>query len=323
MRAMILAAGLATRLRPLTLVRPKVLVPVAGSCALDFWVWSFYRAGFEAVAVNGFHLHEKLIREVQARQWPIPVHVLAEPILLGTGGGIRNALDFLGSEPFAVVNGDILCTLPLRELYERHVASGCGASLVIHDWPVFNNVAVSPEGSILGFGEEAKGMARGGSGARLLAFTGIHFLNAQVLEGLPAGVFSDILSIYRKHIGEGRALRALFADNLFWREMGSLEAYRGLHRELTRLQAGSLAPLRTGESVCIQPGARIAPGARLKGYVSIGDGCCVGENATLEDTILWDGVRVGPEARLCNCIVTDGLSVEGDHRDEILSGVGP
>ena len=115
---MILAAGLGTRLRPLTLVRPKVLVPVAGVCVLDFWIRRLYDAGFEAVVINAYHLHERLVKAIQDRHWPIPVHVEVEPELLGTGGGIGNVLEFFEKQPFLVINGDIICNVPLPELRE-------------------------------------------------------------------------------------------------------------------------------------------------------------------------------------------------------------
>jgi mannose-1-phosphate guanylyltransferase len=155
MRAMILAAGQGTRLLPLTRVRPKVLSPVVGITMLEFWIHQLHQAGCEAVVVNAFHLHEKMVAAVEERTWPIPVQVLVEPLLLGTGGGLRNALDFFEDEPFVALNGDMLCNAPFQELYRQHLRSGRLVSLLMHDWPRFNNVAVGEDGQILGFGGEA------------------------------------------------------------------------------------------------------------------------------------------------------------------------
>ncbi len=315
---MILAAGLGTRLRPLTLVRPKALVPVMGTPVLDYWVTQLYEAGFEAVVVNAFHLQDELLAAVKERTWPIPVWVEAEPVLLGTGGGVRNVLDFFENKPFAVINGDTICKIPLKELYERHLDSGAGASLLMHDFPAFNNVAVKGKKNILGFGKEAIEMDSRGADVELKAFTGIHFIDPEILKGLSLGVPEDILTVYRKLIADGNPPLALFHPGIFWREMGSLEAYRSLNEELSRLSENFLPPLVTGRGVCLHPRASISSSASLKGFVVAGEGCRVHANVVLENVILWDHVEIETGSVLRNCIVTDGMRVNGVHDNETL-----
>lgn len=315
---MILAAGMGTRLRPLTLVRPKILAPVVGTPILDFWVARFHEAGVEAAVVNTFHLAEQLIAVIRERAWPIPMEVRAEPTLLDTGGGIRNVLDFFADEPFAVVNGDIICDAPLRELYRLHILSGSPVSLLMHDLPAFNNVAVSEDGFVLGFGQEASHLALTYPGVRLLAFTGIQFTHPAILERLSQGHPASILSLYRQLIDEGAPPRALFHPGLYWREMGSIERYSNLSKELSGLSPDFLAPIQTGRAVYIHPEAYVAPNVRLEGTVAIGAGCEIMEGAELVDSILWDRVRVAPHSSLRKCILTDGVKAHGRHENEIL-----
>lgn len=322
MKAMILAAGLGTRLRPLTLVRPKVLVPVMGPSILDFWVRRLAEDECEGVVVNTFHVHERLVEEVCKASWEIPVDVRVEPILLGTGGGVRNVLDYFGDEPFVVINGDIVCDFPIRELYERHLRSGALVSLLLHDCGPFNNVAVSGEGAVMGFGKEAYAMEREDAGVSLRAFTGVHFINPEVLRDLPPGEYADILPVYRELIEKWRPPQALFVPNLFWREMGSVEAYWALSKELASLPESFLPPLETGRRVWKGEGAHISGSARLDGVVAVGNDSHVGDGCILENVILWDGVFVAPGCRLRNCIVADGVRVEGSHEDELLIGEG-
>ena len=139
---------------------------------LDFWVAQLHHAGFEAAIVNAFHLSEELTAEVRRRVWPIPVHVEVEPVLLGTGGGIRNVRDFFDGEPLVVINGDIVCKVDWAEIMDGYFRSGAPACLIVHDCPAFNNVAVDKGGMILGFGEDAYRMERSGEDVQLLAFTG-------------------------------------------------------------------------------------------------------------------------------------------------------
>ena len=318
MRAMILAAGLGTRLHPLTLIRPKVLMPLGGLNVLDYWMERLHLCGFRSVTINAYHLKEDLVSAIARGKWPISVEVVGEHILLGTGGGIRTVLNCFGDEPFAVINGDIICDAPLDRLFNRHVRSGAEVSMLLHDWPEFNNVAVDENGSVLGFGKEVEGFGKIGNGVRLRAFTGIHFINPSALRAWPAGVPMDILNMYRALIGKGQPPQALFHPNMFWREMGSIESYKRLTSELGVLAPDFLPPLRTGCPTFIHPEAYVAPGTRLKGSVVAGRGVRIGEGAHLEDVILWDNVRVDARSSLRGCIVADGMRVSGEHSGKVF-----
>jgi mannose-1-phosphate guanylyltransferase len=321
MRAMILAAGLGTRLRPLTLVRPKVLVPVMGITILDFWVSRLHKAGFESVVLNAFHLHEKLMAAAKARRWPIPVHVQIEREILGTGGGIRRVLDFFDQEPFVVINGDIVSDAPLEQLLREHIESQEPVSLLLHDFPEFNNVAVRRDGVVLDFGKSASGLAEDSDEVDLMAFTGIHFIDPRVLVDIPPNSFSDIISVYRQISGNGRPLHALSSPHLFWREMGSLRSYFKIHRELSRMPVNFLEPIPTGEAILIDPEARVEANVSMKGFVVVGKGSHVMEGAEIENTILWENVRVNRDSFLRDCIVADGVHIEGVHEGETLAGL--
>lgn len=320
MRAMILAAGLGTRLRPLTFIRPKALVPVLGSTVLDFWLGRLLAEGCAGVAVNAFHHPDQMIRAVQSRALPIPVRVQVEEELLGTGGGIRNVLDFFGEEPFVVVNGDIVCNAPLRALYADYCRLGFEAALLLHDYPEFNNVAVDQDGWVLGFGDGARRLAREDVGIRLLAFTGIQFLQPRVLQHLPGGQPADVITVFREMIAAGRPPRAMFAPGLFWREMGSIDAYWALHREMTTAPADFLPPFQTGHRSWQHPTATVAPGARLNGLTMLGAGSRVLPGSELTNVIVWDDVTIEAGSILHDCVVTDGTVCSGRHEDEILLG---
>jgi len=320
MRAMILAAGLGTRLRPLSLIRPKILTPVGGTTVLDFWLCRLRDAGVEAVVINAHHLHEQLVAAVKNRTWPLPVHVQVEPELLGTGGGIANVLPFFEGQPFLVVNGDILCDAPLRDLIEQYLDSGASAGLLVHDHPEFNKVTVDVQGRILAFGNEASGLPHEEiDRQRSVAFTGIHVMHPAVLDGFPQGRPGDILEAYRNLITAGQPPLALRLPDFFWREMGSVESYRRLHAELGVLKEDFILPVPTGKGIMLDPEAEVCPDTQLRGYVSVGRGSRVLNGVELEDTILWDDVEIQSGCRLRNCIVTDGVVVSGKHESEILA----
>jgi mannose-1-phosphate guanylyltransferase len=320
MRAMILAGGLGTRLRPLTRVRPKTLVPVMGTTVFHFWLSRLAALGFEKVVINAFHLPEQLVVAAQAKGLPLPVEVRVERQLLGTAGGIRNVLDFFEDQHFVVINGDVLCSAPLRELYAQHLNSGAAATLLMHHWPAFNHVAVDAGGWVRGFGDAAVALSRSDPGIGLLAFTGIHFLHPSVLRSLPPGEPADILTVYRQLIQDGNPPRAIITPDGFWREMGSIEAYWALNRELPNLPRAFLPPLLTGCSVWRHPQAHLAADVRTNGLVALGAGSQIKPGVILEDVIIWDGAIVEERSELRQCIVTDGVRCQGQHENEILLG---
>jgi NDP-sugar pyrophosphorylase family protein len=126
------------------------------------------------------------------------------------------------------------------------------------------------------------------------------------------------LTTYRKLIEENRPPRALIYPDLFWREMGSLESYKLLNEELCKIEENRLAPFATGKTGWVHPSAQIAGDARLRGFTVIGRGCRVMRDVQMENTILWDNVVVEQGSTLLNCIVTDGLTVQGMHENETL-----
>jgi mannose-1-phosphate guanylyltransferase len=315
---MILAAGFGTRLLPLSNSRPKALFPLRGVTMLDFWIERLGRFGCDAAVLNAHHFKDRVCEEVSTRHWPIPVKVLKEPVLLGTGGGIRGAADFFQDDAVAVINVDIVTNADLSSLHEQHKLSGAEVSLLVHDWPEFNHVAVDEGGSILGFGREAGEIQKSRNGVRLLAFTGIHFINPSALVDSAPGVPGDILTVYRKLIARGAPPRAIFQEGLFWREMGSIESYRRLTMELVDLEPGSLSPLSTGQSISIDPEAIVQRGCCLKGSVVAGPGVRICEGVELEDVILWDNIQIKKGSRLRDCIVVDGMSISGRHTGKIF-----
>jgi len=261
-----------------------------------------------------------MVRAVSQRSWPLPVHVRVESRLLGTAGGLRNALDFFGDEPFAVVNSDVICNVSVADLHEDHLRSGCVASLLIHDCPPFNNVAVTEDGRIVEFGDRAGPPEYDGGQVRRMAFTGIYCLTSSVFSDVPLGHSRELVPLLRKCLSNGMRVRAVTRPPFFWREIGTLDSYRRVHRELSFWEGESLDPLPTGSSFRAADLSEVNADLSLRGFVVTGRNCRVGKEAVLENTILWEDVEVKARSRLNNCIVTDGAVVGGDHANEVILG---
>ena len=221
MKALILAAGLGTRLRPYTLATPKPLFTVAGRPLLEIHIGNLAQAGCEAVGVNTHHLPGPIEAFIAARRFGIPVRLRHEPAILGTGGAIRNWADFWDQRPFMVVNADIYTTIDLRQVYEFHLRHRPAATLVLVDDPEFNTVSVDAAGRVSGFAG-----SRDSAPAGALTFTGIQVLDPVVLDYLPQSGFCHSIDAYRAMIAAGLRVLALVPDRGQWKDIGTPERYR-------------------------------------------------------------------------------------------------
>jgi len=132
MQAMILAAGLGTRLLPHTLIRPNPLFPILNKPLLLLTIERLQKIGFDHIVVNCHHLREQVVAILDGVSGVI---VQEEEIILGTGGGLRNALNVLRDEPLLVTNGDIYHTVDFMDFYQYHIENGTLVTLAMHDFP--------------------------------------------------------------------------------------------------------------------------------------------------------------------------------------------
>ncbi len=225
MKALVLAAGLGTRLLPHTRHLPKPLFPVGEDTLLDIQIRYLANAGCEAVLVNTHHLAEKIEAHIAAVEYPIPVTTRFEPDILGTGGAIKNAADFWDERPFVVINSDILINIDLKALYDFHRKHGGPATLAVCHDRRFDSVFLAREGKILGF-EKAVSEKEAIRPRIYRTFTGLQVLNQVVLDFIPEGVCYSSIDAYRKMIETGLTVNAYLADGCDWHDLGTPERYR-------------------------------------------------------------------------------------------------
>ncbi|MEJ5348466.1 MAG: sugar phosphate nucleotidyltransferase [Desulfosoma sp.] len=323
---MILAAGYGTRLRPLTHVRPKALCPIWGRPLLDRWIQQAAQEGFRQVLVNAHHMPEMMLDHLQSQTWPISVRVLVEKEILGTGGGIRNALTFVENEPLVVVNADVASRVSLQSLVERHRAQGASVTMLLCRTHRFDTVHVSADGTrVTGFGHQLDSIPpktlfkEGSKRAGLWTFSGIQVLDPFAFRSIEPGKPFHIIDLYRDWIAEGSPPAAVCREDLWWLDVGSLEIYWKLHTEYSSFDGhdGGFLDIPAG-GVRIHPSASVSPSARLDSAVVVGAFSVVKEYCMLRNTILWNECCVEPGSTLENCVVTDGVVVRGTHRNKIL-----
>ncbi|MFO7666101.1 MAG: sugar phosphate nucleotidyltransferase [Desulfobacterales bacterium] len=254
MKALILAAGLGTRLLPYTEHTPKPLFPLGGRPLVDIIISRLEASGCESIIINTHHLHNKIDAFVNSQKYSIPVKALYEPVILGTGGAIKNASDFWDNEPFIVINSDIFTDIDLREVYSFHIRHGHPATLVLTDCEEFNNVLIGEDDYILGFDNHSSNNLPSANrrNIRRLAFTGIQVLSPEVLDFIPANKFSHSIDVYRQMLTYGKKIYSYFPLKHSWNDLGTPERYKETAiRELTPMAFKAAFPDYNCEGVKI------------------------------------------------------------------------
>jgi NDP-sugar pyrophosphorylase family protein len=314
--ALILAAGAGTRLRPLTRHKPKPLFPVLNRPLLALSLEYLRRQGVRRFILNTHHLGDQVRAFVRAYAGRVPDLILEtrpETEILGTGGGIKNTVDFWRGDTFLVLNGDIVTDIDLGPALAFHRDRGGPVTLILQDHSRHNNIVVGPGDSILKFRDQA--------GTR--AFTGIHILDRRILDFFPPVAFYDIIPVYQGLIDRGIPVRGYLAGNHYWRDMGSPESYRDLHREILSglFDPGmnfSCSASGTESKWCLDPRSEIAPGVRLEGWGTVGAGSRLSPGCRIRNSILWEGVGVGEGVVITDSIVGDLIDIDTNLTNKII-----
>ena len=252
MKAMILAAGLGTRLRPLTNERPKALVKLGGRTLLEITLERLRTFGIREVVVNAHHFAEMLVEYLRANEnFGMQVEVSREDELLDTGGGLKKAAQFFlrdgGDEPFILHNVDVVSSIDLAAMARFHREHGALATLAVQRRKGSRQLLFDGEGRLCGrrTGDAAPEMAREAESAEGLAFCGVQVLSPSVFGRMDAAAAFPIIPTYLRLAGEGEKLLSWRADEYCWRDVGTEASLREAEHELQR----NVVKQAAGESV--------------------------------------------------------------------------
>jgi NDP-sugar pyrophosphorylase family protein len=234
---MILAAGLGTRLRPLTDDRPKALVEVNGCTLLELTLQRLRLFGVSEVIVNTHHFADLVADYLRAKNnFGMRIEISREEDLLDTGGGLKHAAGFFletnadAQTPFLLHNVDVLSAIDLGQMIRSHVEQNSLATLAVQQRPSSRGLLFDEHGQLCGRkaepGVDAE-LTRPATNPQQLAFAGIHVLSprifAQMNETNEHGAFS-IITAYLRLAGKGENIQAFCADGAYWRDLGRPES---------------------------------------------------------------------------------------------------
>ena len=293
-QAFILGAGLGTRLRPLTDHLPKPLVPLFHRPLAEWALDACKKEGIHRFAINTHHLPEAW--ENFSKESDITL--FHEPVLLETGGGLKNIESWAEGEPLLVHNGDIFSSLSLRKLIVAHQASGLPVTLAVRSVGTARHIALN---HIEDRVTDIRGKLGKSDGTHV--FTGIYCVDKVFLEMLPKDEKVSVIPAFLQLAKEGK-LGAIVIDGGVWLDLGERESYLAAHRDL------NLGP-------AIHPDAVIGDGAVVDGSV-IGPGAVIEAGARVIDSVVWANARITAGANLVRCIVCSSEPVAGRHENEDL-----
>ena len=294
-KGMVLAAGLGTRLRPLTYFRAKAAVPFLNRPFVSYSMDLLRRSSVESVMVNLHHLPETVRSVLQGEV--LDLRFSYEEEILGTAGCFGRVRDFLGDSTFVVSNGKIYFEGDLVRVIDQHRATKALVTMVLVPFEPaepYNPVYMTPDGKIVGF---ARGFGEGTlddyPDHELYTYTGVQVIEPEVLKWIPPGFSDSVNDIYPRLMKQEGSLRGVVSDQ-FWCESSTPARY--LQKSLEVLGR------RGWDSLC-------APEIqdRCKGAV-VGEGVTVPENTRIENSILWGGIELGEDSSFYNVIITDGVS---------------
>lgn len=318
LRAVILAAGLGKRLRPLTEERPKPLLPVRGVSLLERSLGRLAGAGCEAVAVNLFHLGDQIEAAVGASYRGMKVVYSREAEILGTLGALVPLRGFLSEADFIfLINGDCLCEWPLEELLERHLETRAEATVMLSsraDTAVFGPVGIDALNRVVSW----PGCAAVRPKVESLVFAGAHVFSPDLLRSVEPGFSGIVSDLYVPLVAAGATLAGMPSD-AEWHDLGTprryLEAVCGWRDEdlaveaeddswiSSRAQVDEQAVIR---SSVLEPGAIVGAAASLRRCLMM-EGSGVGEGSDLFEVVVGPGVRLPSHSVLEGCLVTQGV----------------
>jgi len=304
---MVLAAGLGTRLMPLTKERPKSMLPILGKSIAEYTLEHLKKAGVKEVIMNLHHLPHAIEKSLgNGKKFGLKITYSYEPQILGSGGGLKKVESFLSGGTFFLINSDMLIDIDLKKVLQFHRRKKAFATMVLREDPnveQYGAIAIDKNHRIKQFlgKPDLKN-----ENLKKLMFTGIHVLEPEIFDHIPEGVFSNINRVSYPKLHTQKRIFG-YPQKGYWRECGTpLDYFRTAMEHLN--QNGHKKPRKFPQCQFIPPvwiGKNCTFGKKsvVGPNVILGEGCRVGAGAEISESILWDQVRIKPNEKISHMII--------------------
>ena len=329
MKAMILAAGVGSRLDPLTRNLPKPLVPIVNRPVMEHIIELLHQHGFNEIVVNIHYLGEQIETYFgDGSRLGVRIHWSREDQLWGDAGSVKRMEEILRGDTFIVVGGDDLADIDLTKLINTHKEKGALSTIalsLVDDPSEYGIVLTDENDRITKFLEKPKGEAIFSNQAN----TGVYVFEPEVFDLIPKGTFYLFgKQLFPSMLAQGKPIFG-HLTNSYWVDVGNLDVYRQTHKDVLSGKVTIKFPMKetrkfiwVGNNTTIDPSAeigypvaigddcRVEAGARVLENSVLGNECTVERGAVVKESILWDGATVQRDTWLERCVVGKGCHVK-------------
>ncbi len=323
-KAMIMAAGVGSRLEPLSSVIPKPLVPLANTPTMDILVKHLKSFGIKDVIANTYYKAEYIQNHYKDNNFGMNFQFIKETELSGTAGGVKKCQFFFNEgEDFIVMSGDGLTDVDIEKAYFSHKESNSIATIITKE---VEHKDVSKYGIIVtdknGFVESFQEKPSINEAKSNLANTGIYIFNYTIFSFIPQNTFYDFAkNVFPAILSSGIKINT-YTHTGYWSDIGSLEQYKESNRDIVNRKISSFYPQIiesiNGKYVCGKD-TKIGENTSFHGENIVGSNCTIGKNCKIINSILWDNIFIQNNLTIENSIILPNTTLNESIQDKILS----
>lgn len=306
LKAMIMAAGMGSRLEPMTLMFPKPLIPVMNVPLMDIILTQLSSIGIKDVISNTYYLSHQIINRYKDNDLGINFNYIKENKLSGTAGGVKKCQFFFDEgEDFLVMSGDVLTNVDIKKGIELHKKSGAIATIGIkeieHDKVSHFGVVVTDESGYITEFQEKPSVNEAKSN---FINTGIYIFNYKIFDYIPENTFYDFAkNVFPKLLLEKQI--NTFVVNEYWNDIGTIDQYKksiqDVFNGVCQIKHSKIQDTNLGSYV--SGGSKIPKTVRFVGNNVVGNNCKLGEYIMLDNCVVFDNAEIPTGTELSNCIV--------------------
>ena len=320
-KAMVMSAGVGSRLEPLTKYIPKPLVPIANRPVMDILFENLSKIGITDVICNTYYMADKIIERYSENNYGLNFNYIKESALSGTAGGLKKCQFFFDKDSsFLVMSGDGLSNADLKKGIEIHKKSNAIATIGIKQISLdevqnFGVVVTDNDGFISEF-QEKPAIDKAKSN---FINTGIYIFNYKIFDYIPENTFYDFAKdVFPKLLVE-HAINT-FAVNEYWSDIGTLDQYIQSTWDLFNGDCEfSHSPIvSTSTGSYIIEDSVVPKSVKFIGNSVIGKYSNIGENAVIENSIIWDNVVIDANVHISNCVIASNCEIKMDLNSQIV-----
>lgn len=320
-KAMIMAAGVGSRLDPLTKSVPKPLVPVANRPVMDILVDNLKSIGVKDIVSNTHYLAEKIINRYENINFGVNFKFIKEDTLSGTAGGLKKCQFFFDKgDEFLVLSADGLSNADLQKGIDMHRKSGAIATIGIKEIPHeevshFGVVVTDETGYITEF-QEKPSVEEAKSN---FINTGIYVFDYRIFDYIPENTFYDFAKNVFPNLLKDHEINTFVIDN-YWTDIGTLEQYQQSTQDLFegRCHFNHSKLVKTANGAYISNTENLPDDLTFVGNSTIGSNCKIGKNVTLKNAIIWDNVTIEDDVVVSDSVIASGSVIRKNVTDLIL-----